>query len=141
MSKQILYDYALKFVGQPYRWGGDDSINGFDCSGLAIELLQSHGFLPRGWDSTAKGLYQKLLSDGARKVISPTLGTVVFFGNPDITHVGFCLDEILMLEAGGGDHTVVDLETAAKKNAYVRIRPINWRSDRFGFLAPKWGWV
>src|SRR4030042_825630 len=49
--------YAWGFLGLPYRWGGDDPIKGFDCSGLIVELLQGVGLLPHGTDLTASGLY------------------------------------------------------------------------------------
>ena len=44
-------EYALKFVGRPYIWGGDGSGKcggGFDCSGLVLECLWAFGILPNG---------------------------------------------------------------------------------------------
>jgi hypothetical protein len=50
-------EYVWTFLGLPYRWGGDDPIQGFDCSGLIVEVLQAVGLLPHGSDLTANGLY------------------------------------------------------------------------------------
>ena len=44
-------DYALRFIGRPYIWGGDGSgktHGGFDCSGLVLEALKACGIIPSG---------------------------------------------------------------------------------------------
>jgi cell wall-associated NlpC family hydrolase len=33
---------AIALVGVPYRLGGNDEVNGFDCSGLTRHLFQTH---------------------------------------------------------------------------------------------------
>ena len=39
---------ARRFIGVPYRWGGEDSRNGFDCSGLTMVCYRLNGLnLPR----------------------------------------------------------------------------------------------
>lgn len=132
----------MRFVGLPYIWGGDDPVVGMDCSGLVIELLQSQGILPRGYDSTAKGLHKDLMRRPGSSVIHPRFGVVLFFGkNLDtISHTGFCLTSELMLEAGGGDSTVTSSAAAAAKNAFVRIRPLIWRTDLVTWVYPEYRW-
>ena len=49
-------EYAARFIGTPYLWGGDSPMEGFDCSGLLVEVLQAHGVIERGRDYTAHGL-------------------------------------------------------------------------------------
>jgi cell wall-associated NlpC family hydrolase len=139
MSRDILLSYAMRFVGVPYKWGGDDPLLGIDCSGLVIELLQSQGILSRSYDSTAQGLYQHL---SVCKTDKPCFGALVFFGRDigKITHVGFSLDEKLMLEAGGGDSTTTTIGIAAAKNAFVKIRPILARHDLMAIVKPKYYW-
>ncbi|MBR4009127.1 MAG: C40 family peptidase, partial [Fibrobacter sp.] len=61
-----LSEYALKFVGRPYVWGGDGSGKcggGFDCSGLVLEGLWALG-LYDGKDVTAQGLHDTLCKKG-----------------------------------------------------------------------------
>lgn len=133
---ELLYDYAMSFVGLPYIWGGDDPILGFDCSGLVLELLQAVGEFPSGDDMTAHGLFQRYSSN---RLEHPQFGALVFFGRPEkVTHVGFCLNSALMLEAGGGGSKTVHVKEAAKQNAYVRIRPISNRRDLVGFALPNY---
>jgi cell wall-associated NlpC family hydrolase len=136
--QDMLYDYAIKFVGLPYIWGGDDPIRGFDCSGLVVELLKAFGLVEGSYDGSAEQIYQKYLPQVASV---PEFGTLVFFGHSTdtITHVGFCLNNYLMLEAGGGDSSCTDSDISAKKNAFIRIRPITRRSDAVAFVKPNWG--
>lgn len=126
----ILYDYAMQFVGKPYMWGGDDPLAGFDCSGLAIELLQAAGVLPPKYDTTAQGLFLRCRgTDGI--VTTADFGYLAFYGANEekITHVAFCMDNYFMLEAGGGGSETLTIEDAIKQNAYIRLRPIRSRKD------------
>jgi cell wall-associated NlpC family hydrolase len=136
----ILFMYAMSFVGVPYRWGGDNPISGFDCSGLVIELLQSCGVLPFGFDTTAQGLYTYFASEHGTPALQNTFGALSFYGksNKSITHVGFCIDEHRMIEAGGGDSNVRDRTAADAKCAFVRIRPIHFRKDYVATLMPNY---
>jgi cell wall-associated NlpC family hydrolase len=139
MGSDILLAYAMRFVGVPYKWGGDDPLLGIDCSGLVLELLKSQGLVPKSFDTTAQGLYKKYESV---KVFKASFGALVFFGadTSKITHVGFALDNKVMIEAGGGDSTTVNLLAAAEKNAFVKIRPILSRSDLVGIVRPRYYW-
>jgi cell wall-associated NlpC family hydrolase len=126
--------YITEFIGLPYIWGGDDTIKGFDCSGLAIEMLKMAGLVRENFDTTANGLwrsYQDFIID------KPMQGALVFFGTPEkVAHVGICIDEYSMIEAGGGGSRVHDAEDAAKYNAYIRVRPITSRRDFVGLVYP-----
>lgn len=136
----VLYDYAMKMVGLPYRWGGNDTIEGFDCSGLAIELLQAAGAFPRGQDTTAEGLRRNHVTELPDNAL-PRFGDLVFFGSGKATHVGFCLNNHQMIEAGGGGSTTQTEQDAADQNAYVRIRPIyTWRNDVLSVGRPNYPW-
>lgn len=125
-------EYAQKFIGKSYIWGGDGSgakFNGWDCSGLVLECLQAFGMLPSG-DKTAKGIYEALCKKGWVAVPSKVVAhdDILFFGKDlkHITHVAICVGGGLMVEAGGGGSKC---KTAATSTGMVRIRPIAWRKD------------
>lgn len=132
-------DYALSFIGLPYKWGGDDPVEGFDCSGLIIELYKSVGILPRDYDGTAQSIYDLFEKQSLQN--SYGLGSLVFYGESvtKITHVAMLIDNSQpwrIIEAGGGNSHVLNKEDAALKNAYVRIRPMNYRSDKVAVIKP-----
>ena len=131
--------YALTFVGLPYQWGGDDPILGYDCSGLCIELLQSVGVLPYGFDTTAGGLYRRFY-DPDNIIVKPRFGDLIIFGKTldKIIHVTFAFDSHRFLEAGGGGSKTTSREKAAKQNAYIRIRTGEWRKDRIAIVRPNY---
>ena len=126
-------DYALKFVGAPYIWGGDGSgkcSGGFDCSGLVLECLWAFGILPQG-DMTAQGIYDILYRqlgwyNAPKSKEKPD--DILFFGKDTnhITHVAIAIGNGLMVEAGGGTSKC---KTAATSTGMVRVRPISWRKD------------
>lgn len=135
-KKEILFSYAMRLTGLPYRWGGDDPMAGFDCSGLAQELLAAIGLDPPG-DQTAQTLYSHFVRDG---VVGETgLGALCFYGADisKITHVGVMLNEESMIEAGGGGSKTTSLDAAIQQNAFIRIRLFNARKDLVAIVMPK----
>ena len=129
-------DYALKFLGRPYIWGGDGSgrcFGGFDCSGLAVECLRAFGVV--NCDLTAQGVYNYLhkLKWEIFSEIETKESDILFFGKNlrEITHVAIAIGDGLMVEAGGGGSKCKTLETST---GMVRIRPISSRKDFLGAL-------
>ena len=124
-------EYALKFIGRSYIWGGDGSGKcggGFDCSGLVLECLWAFGKLPKG-DLTAQKLHDKLLLEkGWRQGLYTKEGDVLFFGKDvhHITHVALAIGGDLMVEAGGGGSKC---KTPATSTGMVWVRPIAWRDN------------
>lgn len=123
-------EYALKFIGRPYIWGGDGSGKcggGFDCSGLVLECLWAFGKLPKG-DLTAQKLNDKLYAMGWRQGLSVKEGDVLFFGKDlhHITHTALAIGDSLMVEAGGGGSKC---KTPATSTGMVWVRPISWRDN------------
>ena len=130
---KIAVEYISHFMGLPYVWAGDDSIAGFDCSGLVVEYLKSFGAIAGNADYTADQLY-RMFED--KKVSSGRIGAMVFFGKTKAWHVGICINSLLMIEAGGGGKKTKSRKDAIKQNAFVRIRPINRRPNILGYFDP-----
>ena len=127
--RKVAVDYAKSWLGRPYRWGGDDP-SGIDCSGLVIEILQAVGLLPHGWDGTAQMIYDEF-KGCTLDHDDPLPGALVFYKNAAgyISHVGLVISSPLVLQAGGGGSSTHTPEDAWKQNAFVKIRPIDYRPD------------
>lgn len=136
-----MLDYLARFIGLPYKWGGNDPMEGWDCSNLAAEGLRSQGLLPPKTYLNSDALYARLKTQG-KAVDAPAPGVLVFFGKTpaggrlDITHVAVCWDEEVMIEASDGGPGVTGPDEASRWNAFVKMRPIDRRSDRAGFMDP-----
>ena len=80
-SGQAVLDYAYRFLGTPYVWGGTTP-SGFDCSGFTQYVYRHFGVnLPRV--SRAQGSYGTKISYSNLQA-----GDLVFFGSGGISHVG-----------------------------------------------------
>lgn len=134
-SREIALDYALRFLGVPYLWGGSDPDAGFDCSGLVSEALMAVGILRERLD--AQAIYEALRDEG---IATPSRGAVLFFGTSvaSISHVALALSDKIMVEAAGGCHTTTDRELADKALAFVKIRPICSRKDLIAKAMPRY---
>lgn len=135
MIDEKFYDYALQFVGTPYKWGGDD-FSGFDCSGFVIEILQAAGKFPHGRDTTSQGLFLYYRNKGCQMWPMPKYGRLAFYGKDinHIIHVAFILDSNYVIEAGGGNRNTKTVDDAITDNAYVRVRPFDYRRDLCAIL-------
>lgn len=141
MNLDLLKAYALSFLATPYFWGGDDPMSGFDCSGFVSELLRASGVVPHNFRTNAQGLFNFLKSKAS--ATQPQLGAIAFFGKSvnEISHVGFCLDGVTMIEAGGGGSSTTDEAAASIQNAFVRLRPTRFRKDFLFAVMPIYGGV
>ena len=135
-----LIQYAMSFLGVPYKWAGSNPISGLDCSGLLQCILQSVGMDPPG-DQTAQGLFNHFEVSSTWNSYTP--GALAFFGESvtKITHVAFLIDQYRMIEAGGGGHLTLTKEDAALQNAFVRIRLIKSRKDLVAVIKPRYATI
>lgn len=124
-------DIALKVleqsVGLPYRWGGDDPVGGFDCSGLMVEVLKATGIFGEKGDATAQGLSKLYPETDILQV-----GVMVYWDwNNDgvidhvemVAHVDEEGDVYTIGASGGGSATTTTL-AAESSNAYIKVRPL-----------------
>lgn len=131
-----LRDAALivweSFLNLPYKWGGDDPIDGVDCSGLALEGLKAVGLVPRELDVTADSLLRQTFANLPRVTDERRLraGMLVFWGHPGraVHHVEIVWavfsDRVLTIGASGGGSKTVDRAAAIQSNAFVKIRRV-----------------
>lgn len=139
MNRSLMQSYILHFLGLPYIWGGDDPIQGFDCSGFVQEFLLSFGAHPDPKkDLTAQGLYNELVKTGMSSI--KEFGAIAFYGKSysEITHVAVLLDSKSIFEFGGGGSLTKSKEDAVTQNAYGRIRPLTRRNDLVTCIMPKY---
>jgi hypothetical protein len=131
-------NYAWSFIGIPYRWGGDDP-SGFDCSGLAVEVLQGVGLFDRKADDNANGLFHRFPS-----VEKPHRGCLAFWGRRDDSRLRATHVEIVVKTrdaqtwtvgaSGGGSKTKTEAD-AWRQNAFVKLRPVHGPGARADFLG------
>lgn len=133
----LLIAYAMSMLNTPYKWGGNNPLQGFDCSGLVQYVLKSAGMVPKQ-DFTAQKLYEYFENDSTHNTYAP--GSLVFYGESinKITHVALMIDRYRVIEAAGGDHTTLTFDDAKLKDAAVRIRLVNYRPDLVAILKPKY---
>lgn len=135
----LLISYAMSFVGTPYKFGGNNPMQGgLDCSGYVNLILRFGGEIGVKEDLTAQGIYDKLEKNGSHGVMGP--GSIAFFGKSvrEITHVAFMVDQYRILEAGGGNHKTQTIEDAAQNNAMVRGMILKHRSDLVATIKPRY---
>lgn len=123
--RAIAVDYAKHFIGTPYHWGGDD-FSGFDCSGLIVEVLQAVGRISHGSDYSADGLLS-LFSHS--RVVQGYAGCLAFYLDAEgrATHVVLLIDNTFAIGADGGGSGTITTEDAIARNAFVKIRPLDYR--------------
>ena len=113
-----LVSTVRRFIGVPYRWGGEDRKNGFDCSGLTMVSYRLNGLnLPRNSRAQFKtGRYV------AKKNLEK--GDLVFFatkGGKRVTHVGMYIGNGKFIHAPRTGKTVrvANLSSSFFKKTYV----------------------
>jgi cell wall-associated NlpC family hydrolase len=136
--EQALNAQLQRLLGTPYRWGGSSPLAGLDCSGLIVELGQSVGLFPPGFDINAEGLRTRF--PALANPAEARFGDLAIYGaaGKPASHVAFCISPSLMIEAGGGDSSTVSLERASEQGACIRVRPINRRRDLRCIVRPSW---
>ena len=134
-ERELLMQVAWHYLGTPYIWAGDDP-SGFDCSGFAIECLQSVGILPRKGDWSAAALFEMFKAHPAGPYPQP--GDLAFYRGDSgaIIHVEIMVDSKRSIGASGGGSANVTVDAAWRRNAYIKVRPVASRTGLAGILDP-----
>lgn len=114
-------------------------MTGWDCSHIVCELLIIDGYLKHGTYLTAQGLYDYFSrAENGVMALGPMPGALVFYGENKkaITHVSAFVDYKRAVTASGGGSDTVSDEIAAKKNAFVKLRPYDYRGDLVAIVCP-----
>jgi hypothetical protein len=133
--RAVAVDYAKHFIGTPYHWGGDDPMAGFDCSGLVVEVLQAVGRLAHGRDYTANDLLS-IFRPG--QVALGYAGCLAFYLNlaGRAVHVVILIDNTFAIGADGGGSSTITLEDAIAQDAFIKIRPVDYRRGPWIIVDP-----
>ena len=106
-----IVNYAMKFLGNPYVWGGTSLTKGADCSGFTMSVMKNFGIsLPHYSGSQAKS-GKRIKSSEMRP------GDLVFYGNSrgKINHVAVYI----------GNGQVIN---AASRRSGIKISTWNYRT-------------
>lgn len=133
--RAVAVDYGRAFIGTPYKWGGNDPEEGFDCSGFVVEILQAVGILPVNTDFTADALL-KVFREA--RVERGYAGCLAFWLNKDgeATHVMLLYDADLVIGAAGGGSSTTTAAAASRDNAFVKLRPLHYRAGEPFLVDP-----
>ncbi len=129
-QRAVFLETIRAYLLQPYDWGGQ-GLGGVDCSGLVVEGLRSCGKLANKQDMNADTIWRSFRADYACN--APRAGAIVFWFGPTgkAIHTAVCIGKYHCIGAHGGNSTTTDSDKADLQDAYVKIRPINYRSEPF----------
>jgi hypothetical protein len=111
-----MVETARRFIGTPYRWGGESVQSGFDCSGLTMTVYRLNGLqLPR--NSRAQFDAGSAVSQEALQI-----GDLVFFATGRwgrVSHVGVYSGQGRFIHAPGQGKRI---RSASMKSGYFKSR-------------------
>jgi hypothetical protein len=120
--REKIVNTAQRYVGIPYRWGGESPRTGFDCSGFTMVIYRLNGLdLPRSSRQQWK-VGKKIDRHQLQK------GDLVFFattGGSRVSHVGIYAGNDKFLHAPRRGSRI---KTSSLSNRYFRNRYVGARS-------------
>lgn len=106
-----IVNYALKFLGNPYVWGGTSLTNGADCSGFTLSVYKNFGITLPHYSGSQAQMGTAVKSTNMRP------GDLIFYGNSSgtINHVAMYI----------GNGQIVH---AASRRSGIKISSWNYRT-------------
>ncbi|HHX62958.1 MAG TPA: C40 family peptidase [Epulopiscium sp.] len=93
---QDVINFALKYVGNPYRYGGNSLTNGTDCSGFTSQVYKNFGV---NIERTSGGQYSGSGTSIQKSELQP--GDLVFYGyDGKVNHVAIYMGDNKIVHAG-----------------------------------------
>lgn len=140
-QERIFMAEVHRWIGAPYKWGGQGQLQadgwlGLDCSGLITEGARACGIIPKRADYSADG-YWVMWKD--RQIPEARYGSLAFWfdGTGRAIHVAVCVGPAHCITADGGGASVTSLEAAQEKEAVIRYLPIeHGRKTQPRFVYP-----
>ena len=117
---QSIVDYAQKYIGTPYLWGGTNVNVGVDCSGLVYSSYKAYGI-------TLNRTSQTMFNQGvAVKKSDLQTGDLVFFNTSGagISHVGMYVGNNNFIEAANSGVKLTSLSSPYAAKTYVGAKRI-----------------
>lgn len=114
---QQIADYALQFVGNPYKWGGTSLTNGADCSGFVMSVMSDCGISVAGRTAAAQ-------SGGGTSISSSELqpGDLVFYSNGSkVSHVAIYIGDGQIVHAANSRKGII-VSTYNYQTPYKYVR-------------------
>lgn len=151
LKREAAIEYAKGFRNIRYYKGngvetpitnGDDPIFGFTCSGIDNEILRGVGLLGPYDRFTANKIFELFSAFEVKG--PPQRGDFLFYGErkigeaPEFVHMSMMIDDLHIWEAGGGSNDTDTDEKAAKRNAFVRMRPVEFRQSEISAIIRPW---
>lgn len=118
-SGSDIASYAVKFVGNPYVWGGTSLTNGADCSGFVQTIFSNFGVsVPRTSRSQA-------VSGSSVSVSSAQAGDLIFYAsNGTVNHVAICIGNGQVVHASNR-RTGIKISNMYYRQPYCARRVVN----------------
>ena len=120
--RKAIITTAHRYVGVPYRWGGESPRTGFDCSGLTMVVYRINGLdLPR----SSRQQWKAGISINRHQLRK---GDLVFFatrGGSRVSHVGIYTGGDKFLHAPGRGRRI---QTGSLSSKYYSARYVGARS-------------
>jgi cell wall-associated NlpC family hydrolase len=118
-----LVDYALKFQGTPYEWGGNDLVNGIDCSGFVKQVMKG----TIGYNLPRTAAEQALVGTPIRRFEDLRPGDRLYFrmrSESKISHTGIYMGNWRFVHSshGKGGVSTDSLTKASWRNMLVAAR-------------------